>query len=399
MPPNQPSSGDAGTNAEAMAAALHSLGYAILRRTPSGELVPVGEVPGWVECIARIGAQRDEHRDSAGAVVLASDFLRDFVEGTARHVWAAEEAETSVSSGIWTESDTLGKPLHMEAVALSNKGLNLLLIRLLGQEYDRLQHLTQRANVNALQHRKLSVEMQKKDVLLQCIVHDLNNPLSSILLILQNLYLRGDPASQKLAKTALDQARRQRNLIKSVSELFSTDLTSIHSRVPTSESIESLVDVASTVVRDHLNSALQRSVSISLESEVGVDSKVRFRAEAEPFQRIMENLVVNALRYAPPESTVFIRVLCDGTALQFRVQDSGPGVEPDLIDALFDPFTQGTSKRGSMGLGLYFCRITLERWGGSITYDQEDPAVGSTTFVVTLNRGESAHDRGRKNAI
>ncbi len=87
--------------------------------------------------------------------------------------------------------------------------------------------------------------------------------------------------------------------------------------------------------------------------------------EQSRLERIFTNLLENALRHTHPETAVNVSFKREGGDIITAIEDEGPGVPLDLVNTLFDKFSQG-KQGGSGGLGLYFCRITVERWGGAI---------------------------------
>jgi CheY-like chemotaxis protein len=90
-------------------------------------------------------------------------------------------------------------------------------------------------------------------------------------------------------------------------------------------------------------------------------------AEESRLQRIFSNLLENALRYTPAGRRVTIGVEDEGDFLKAYVDDEGPGLPQELRpEQIFGLFMKGKQSGGKAGLGLYFCRITVERWGGSI---------------------------------
>jgi signal transduction histidine kinase len=99
---------------------------------------------------------------------------------------------------------------------------------------------------------------------------------------------------------------------------------------------------------------------------------------------VLQNLLGNALRYSPKGSTVTIGLARDEESITFSVDDEGPGVPEEVRDRLFQKFSQGRTKSGSAGLGLYFCRITVERWGGEIGYTPRD--TGGSRFWFRVRR-------------
>jgi signal transduction histidine kinase len=98
--------------------------------------------------------------------------------------------------------------------------------------------------------------------------------------------------------------------------------------------------------------------------------------ERSRLERVIFNLVENALRHGPAGSTVSVDARVDGGAVHVCVEDEGNGVPLEQVSGLFEKFAQGRGQIGKAGLGLYFCRIMVERWGGSIGYTPR-PGRGS----------------------
>ncbi len=116
--------------------------------------------------------------------------------------------------------------------------------------------------------------------------------------------------------------------------------------------------LAPTFSLNHKNLQLESNADQTQEWKV-VGEKIRL-------ERVITNLVENAFRYCPPKSTVTVNVKEEGEFILFTVDDEGSGIEPEIAATLFQKFSQGKDKPGRTGLGLYFCRITIERWGGNI---------------------------------
>ena len=104
---------------------------------------------------------------------------------------------------------------------------------------------------------------------------------------------------------------------------------------------------------------------------------------------MLSNLLANALRYSPKGSVVTIGLAHDDEFATISVEDQGPGVPEELAGRLFEKFSQGKGKSGSVGLGLYFCRMTVERWGGKIGYTAR-PGGGSSFWFKLRRVGGAA---------
>src|SRR5690606_19895833 len=99
-------------------------------------------------------------------------------------------------------------------------------------------------------------------------------------------------------------------------------------------------------------------------------------------EQILTNLVANAHQYGGDEVTIdACRV--DGR-VRVSVTDDGPGVDPAIESAIFEPFMRGSADRRSpgVGLGLAICRRLADAMGGSLTYERRDG--DGSRFVVEL---------------
>jgi signal transduction histidine kinase len=109
-------------------------------------------------------------------------------------------------------------------------------------------------------------------------------------------------------------------------------------------------------------------------------------AHADPgrLDRIVLNLLLNALKFSPPESPVELGAAREGGRVAIRVADRGPGIAREDLPHLFDRYYRGrrASAAGGLGIGLYSVRLLVEAHGGSVRV--EPGASGGTTFVVSL---------------
>ncbi len=100
-------------------------------------------------------------------------------------------------------------------------------------------------------------------------------------------------------------------------------------------------------------------------------------------QRVLQNLLENAIRVSEPNKEIFLEVATLGKAqVQVSVRDHGSGIAPQDKEQIFHRFIQGQGQRGRSGLGLYLCRQIVEAHGGTISV--ESTLGKGSTFGFTL---------------
>jgi signal transduction histidine kinase len=115
---------------------------------------------------------------------------------------------------------------------------------------------------------------------------------------------------------------------------------------------------------------------------------LRVQVDAARLTLIVKNLVGNALRYTPADhGTVDVELsACGSDRWQLSVSDQGPGVAPDQIQHLGEPFFRGDPSRtrgtGGSGLGLYLARLAAQAHGGTLEFDRGQ--TRGARFIVTL---------------
>ncbi|MFJ1758250.1 ATP-binding protein [Kitasatospora sp. NPDC088134] len=122
------------------------------------------------------------------------------------------------------------------------------------------------------------------------------------------------------------------------------------------------------------------------------------RADPGLLERVLANLVENAVKYGPPGSPVLVKadLLPQDGRVELRVVDRGPGVPEEARERIFAPFQRhGDAPRGTgVGLGLAVARGFAEAMGGTVA--AEDTPGGGLTMVVSLDAVELAHPDNRK---
>ena len=243
--------------------------------------------------------------------------------------------------------------------------------------------MQQKGNELSLNYQRLVKEIQKKEILLHCIVHDLAGPLMGIKGGFE--LLSSEPISEKGRKfleIGLRQATRQESLIREILQAFSAELESFESFHLDPEKSPDALQAAKEVLEALLPAFDINQVKLRIDGAVDQSRSWKVVGEKSRLERVISNLAENALRHSSANSTVTIRLIDEGDKIMVAIDDEGPGIAPELAGALFQKFAQGKKGRGKIGLGLYFCRITVEHWGGEIGHQPREE--GGTRFWFRL---------------
>jgi len=144
-------------------------------------------------------------------------------------------------------------------------------------------------------------------------------------------------------------------------------------------------DLVSQTARAYKNLAAERGVALVAECE----DDLLIDGDEDLLQRMIGNLLENAIRHTEPGREVRVRCLQDGTLARVEVCDEGPGVPPELREQIFERFFRVDPARTGMngsgaGLGLPIARWIAEVHGGTLRLERSGPE--GSTFVGVLPR-------------
>jgi signal transduction histidine kinase len=208
--------------------------------------------------------------------------------------------------------------------------------------------------------------------------HDLRTPLASIQAMLEAI-------EDGLAEPAhyLPALREQTaRLGRLVDDLF--ELARLESGALTLELREARLDPLVQSCLDGLEAeAAVRQVSLAAE----VDQELTALCEPHKVERVLYNLLTNALRHTPSDGAVAVRAKVLDDTVEVTVEDTGEGLEPEALRRMFDRFWRGDRARGGdgAGLGLAIARALVEAQGGRIW--AEPRAAGGACVSFTLPAG------------
>ena len=224
-----------------------------------------------------------------------------------------------------------------------------------------------------------------KDDFLAMLSHELRNPLAAISNAAQVLV--GTEQPHAFAARAIEIVERQaKHLSRLIDDLLDVARVSNGKILLTRErhNFADTVQKSLAVLRD-AGQLQEHQIEMQLED-------VWVNADPARLSQVVENLLINAVKYTPPRGRISIRTFIEDEEAILHVQDTGIGIAPDLLPRVFDLFTQGHRSldraQGGLGVGLTLVRRLVELHGGRNTAASDGPSMGST-FVVRLPRAEA----------
>ncbi|HEX9402599.1 MAG TPA: HAMP domain-containing sensor histidine kinase [Anaeromyxobacter sp.] len=221
-------------------------------------------------------------------------------------------------------------------------------------------------------------DLRQREDLLHVVSHDLRAPLGA--LVGQAAMLRKRSDRDAFAKARVEAILRCASRMDAMIE----DLLD----AARTESHQLRLEVGPVDVGTYLSELLDRSASLLEVDRVRLvlDGAGGLVARADPnrLDRIVLNLLTNALKYSPTESPVELGAAAAGGWVTISVADHGPGIPDEDLPHVFDRFYRGerTAARGGLGIGLYSVRLLVEAHGGTVR--AEPGRHGGTTFRVAL---------------
>jgi signal transduction histidine kinase/DNA-binding NarL/FixJ family response regulator len=374
-------------SAEAFASALLELeGYAAFEYLGESRFQLIG--PPTRFSAQLLGEDAGASAPAAPRLTERMPFLESFLPD-AEQAWnSGAAADARAESGTWIETVDGGRELALEASAFRLASRRILLIRNPQKRFAGDSALLQTARDAALGHERLLREIQKKEILLHCVIHDLSQPLSAMRGCFSLLAAENLPAKlQELIEIGQRQSRNQEELIRGILQAFSAELAAQDETGHDAANAPDLVNCARRIVTDYSAAFAAKGARIQMDSQADLAGSWPVVGDESRLRRIFTNLVENALRFSPSGSTVALGAIDEGPFVRAFVDDEGPGLPSgDAAPRLFSLFAKGKQGGGKAGLGLYFCRITVERWGGTIGAENR-PSRG-TRFWFRLPKVE-----------
>jgi signal transduction histidine kinase len=245
--------------------------------------------------------------------------------------------------------------------------------------------------------RQLEHAQQEREDFISMVVHELGQPLTTISAYAQLLERPGLPAQtqERARKSIASETRRLARLVQDLADATRIVGGRFQLRARHCDLVE--------IVREQVELARVGDGRRQIRLEAP-EQPLAMVCDRDRAAQVLSNLLANAIKYAPG-SEINVRVRAEGDYALMSVQDNGPGIPADRLEAIFEPYIRleresGNGKRKGAGLGLYIARGIVEAHGGRIWCESEQ-GQGTTVYVrlplvspVSVASGEE-RERGR----
>ncbi len=268
-------------------------------------------------------------------------------------ITSTNERKIRLKATVSGANEVISKPLDLQYLALRVR--NAVNIKKL---YDELQD----------SYKKLQELEALKQSLVQMIVHDFRTPLMTTSMALELAKADWTPLEDKTpyivqAEKSNDQLLNLVNDLLDVGKMEEGKMTLTKTEVH-------LADLIGKSFLSLSFLAQKKNIDFTTELEDCIVS-----AEEKLLERVIENLLTNALKYTPPDGSVCIRAFGKENRIRVEVQDNGDGIADEDKTVIFEKFGQVKARQKhrkySTGLGLTFCKLVIEEHGGTIGVESE----------------------------
>jgi two-component system sensor histidine kinase/response regulator len=283
-----------------------------------------------------------------------------------------ETQRVALESGA---DDFLGKPVQRTELLMRVRSL----LRITELQAERRKD----AELLRAQRDALLKAKRRNEELAELIVHDLRNPLASILANLQftlaSGQLGGEPA--EALKDSVHASEALHRMILNLLDMSRSDDAGLRMQTAHLDLLRIAREVRDQV--HHRSQQDGKTVVVATDHQT-----VGLHGDPVILRRVVENLIDNSIKYTPSGGTITIELsqAADRSAL-LKVRDQGPGVPEAYRESVFDKYAQldrdaARRARSSRGLGLAFCRLAVEAHGGRIWIEDNEPR--GAVFCISL---------------
>ena len=221
---------------------------------------------------------------------------------------------------------------------------------------------------------------EKKNKFFGMAAHDIRSPLG-IIKTASDILVRGSHKPEQTEKYHEMIHRTSKEMLNLLNDLL--DITAIESgRVD----IDKMPTDLNTLVQERLDFFESEAERKSINIKSDLQDLTKISCDENRIRQVVDNLISNALKYSPLESTIEISLSNSNNQQRFEIIDQGPGIPEGSVDKLFGEFQQmgnrTTGGEKSTGLGLAICKRLIEAHQGKIGYEPSSPSGSKFYFSL-----------------
>lgn len=229
------------------------------------------------------------------------------------------------------------------------------------------------------QYDALKAVLRLREDLSRMLVHDLRNPITSVIMLAQLLQLTPlEEKQQQKVEQILADGLRLRTLTDDLLMIAKGEA----GKLTLNRTEVDLTSLVTQAITDFVSVAEHKQIHLE---PVLPDAHQTLSVDAHLVRRLLDNLIANAIKFSSANSTVTLKVTypqAPDNRAKISVLDQGEGVNPQVQELIFEPYETGQllNEVPQIGLGLAFCKLVAEAHGGKIFVEPHDPS--GSVFTV-----------------
>lgn len=221
---------------------------------------------------------------------------------------------------------------------------------------------------------RLKEHDQEKDEFISIAAHELRNPITPILFVIESL--KEELGEREEITRLFRNTKRLQTVVQNILESTRID----NRNLVLNKTVFDMAVVIKEAIEDTKLQAGEKKLQITY-YDMLLENPLVVTADKMRISQVMHNLLQNSAKFTPAGGTIDVTIQKIERSISVQVRDYGPGIHPDVLPRLFQKFA--TKSEQGTGLGLFLCKAIIEAHGGKIKGENNSDGKGAT-FRFTL---------------
>ncbi len=235
-------------------------------------------------------------------------------------------------------------------------------------------------NIEAQEQRQREEYDRRRNLLLSDVAHDLKTPMTTVAGYARALLEEKDAPLEEYLEAIYGKSMQMNGLISLLFEYVKLDSEGYQLKKSRENLWELLRECVANLYLDFEEKEMEISADIP-------EEPLWYSVDKLQFQRVIHNLLNNAIRHNPKGTRVSVQAAKEDDAILIRISDTGAEIPEETAKYIFDPFVSGDESRrskGGSGLGLCIAHKIIAMHAGSLTLEQEPSGTETKAFLIRL---------------